>query len=103
MIKTPKTSPITLDGMSHPLDKTCDCPTIFAVVIPMKMGLWQQQTLGQVPNGIAVMSVPNGTDTHTNTCGRLAARGTLWKEWATHGANREGNILFKTFRNTYSG
>lgn len=33
----------------------------------MKMGLWQPQTLGQVPNVIAVTSVPNGNDTHTHT------------------------------------
>lgn len=111
MMKTPKNSPITkklsaelnqlsLDGMSHWLDKTCDWPTIFAVVIPMKMGLWQPQTLGQVPNGMAVTSVPNGNDTHTHKHKRrLAACGTQWKEWAPWwGVNMVSwgrNILWK--------
>lgn len=88
--------------MACPTDsnKTCDCPTIFAVVIPMKMGLWQPQTLGQVPNGMAVTSVPNGNDTHTHKHKRrLAARGTQWKEWAPWwGVNMVswgGNILLK--------
>ena len=90
MMKTPKNSPITkkLSAAYRWAESTflrwhvprtrqdLDCPTIFAVVIPMKMGLWQPQTLGQVPNVIAVTSVPNGNDTHTNTVGgsRLAAR-----------------------------